>query len=307
MDTKLTWKPHIEEIRRNFMKTITAIGCLGNSTWCIGLDGTRLIYRGVAIPQMLYACSVWSNANIRGKGYTNKTLDMLQAMQARAARVISGAFTATSRLALNIETYLLPAKQQIWKHNAETIGRVLSSQYIPELEEYKSDTQGRQKYTSPIKRIYREMEKKERTDQPSSRNNTSISHTPWWTGLTTRVGEDAAQAEKEHEREFESGRNTIRIYTDGAASTATLVERLTARTATRTQKRKGDNLHRQPGGYQIGSQTTRETRSVPPQDNRTTYPGPPGGRPTRGNPMDPAHRGIPGNEEADQAANKMTG
>ncbi|KAI3322889.1 hypothetical protein HD806DRAFT_119821 [Xylariaceae sp. AK1471] len=103
-----------------------------------GSEGSHLVQVLVWLShtQMLYACSVWSNANIRGKGYTNKTLEMLQAMQARAARVISGAFKATSRPALDIETCLLPAKQQIWKHNAETIGRVLSSQYIPELEEY---------------------------------------------------------------------------------------------------------------------------------------------------------------------------
>ncbi|RYP40776.1 hypothetical protein DL767_001422 [Monosporascus sp. MG133] len=113
------------------------MSCLGNSAWGIGLDGMRKIYLGVAIPQMLYACSIWSNADIRGKDYTKKTLETLQTTQARAARTISGAFKETSRPALNVETYLLPVEQQIWKHNAEVIGRILSSQDIPELEEYK--------------------------------------------------------------------------------------------------------------------------------------------------------------------------
>jgi hypothetical protein len=33
---------------------------------------------------------------------------------------------------------------------------------------------------------------------------------------TTRIGEGAEQAESEHQRELESGENSIRIYTDGS-------------------------------------------------------------------------------------------
>lgn len=119
----------------------------------------RKIYRGVAVPQMLYACSVWSNADVRGKAYTKKTLEILQAIQARAARTITGAFKATSRPALNIETYLLPVERQIWKYNTETIGKALSSQDMPELERYKVNIQSKQKYTSPLQRISQEVQR----------------------------------------------------------------------------------------------------------------------------------------------------
>ncbi|KAJ3552812.1 hypothetical protein NPX13_g11028 [Xylaria arbuscula] len=216
MDTKLTWKPHIEGIRQKLMKTVTAMGCLGNSAWGVGLDGMRKIYRGVAVPQMLYACSVWSNADVRGKAYTKKTLEMLQTIQARAARTITGAFKATSRPALNIETYLLPVERQIWKHNTETIGRALSSQDVPELERYKVNTQGKQKYTSPLQRISQEVQ---RWREPTGLTQEIIPPyitPPWWKGPTTHVREDVEKAESDHQRELESGRNTLLIYTDGS-------------------------------------------------------------------------------------------
>jgi hypothetical protein len=38
------------------------------------------------------ACSIWYNASTRGKTYTQKTLEILQSIQARAARAICGAY-----------------------------------------------------------------------------------------------------------------------------------------------------------------------------------------------------------------------
>jgi hypothetical protein len=51
----------------------------------------------------------------------------LQNIQARAARTICGAFKATSKAALDVEAFLLPIEQQIWKHNADVVTRLLSS------------------------------------------------------------------------------------------------------------------------------------------------------------------------------------
>ncbi|KAH7115559.1 hypothetical protein EDB81DRAFT_611680, partial [Dactylonectria macrodidyma] len=110
MDSALQWKPHVDEIRRKATKTISALSSLGSSTWGFTLQDMRKIYRGVVVPQIIYACSAWSNSNWRTRNmpYTSKTLAQLQRLQARAARAISGAFKATSAPALDIETYLLP-------------------------------------------------------------------------------------------------------------------------------------------------------------------------------------------------------
>ncbi|KAI3534405.1 reverse transcriptase [Colletotrichum abscissum] len=62
MDSALKWKQHIDETERKVMNTITALSSLGSSTWGVMTREMRTIYRGVAIPQMMYACSLWSNS-----------------------------------------------------------------------------------------------------------------------------------------------------------------------------------------------------------------------------------------------------
>jgi hypothetical protein len=51
----------------------------------------------------------------------------LQSIQARAARTICGAFKATSKATLDVEVFLLPIEQQIWKRNADVVTRLLLS------------------------------------------------------------------------------------------------------------------------------------------------------------------------------------
>ncbi|OAL42738.1 hypothetical protein IQ07DRAFT_668832 [Pyrenochaeta sp. DS3sAY3a] len=80
-----------------------------------------------------HSCSIWSNASIKGRTYTKKTLSILQSIQARAARAICGAFKATSKVALDIEAYLVPIEQQIWGHNADVIIRLLSCKDIADI------------------------------------------------------------------------------------------------------------------------------------------------------------------------------
>lgn len=126
MDTKLRWKPHVEEMQRKVTKTVNALGVPGNSRWGVSMLDLRKIYQGTAVPQMMYGCSLWSNARDTGRAYTEQTLRTMRSMQARAARAMSGAFRATSIAALDVETYLLPIERQIERHNAETLVRVLA-------------------------------------------------------------------------------------------------------------------------------------------------------------------------------------
>jgi hypothetical protein len=74
MDQKLNWKSHIEEIRRKASKSVNALASLGSSTWGIRTLDMRRISRGVVVPQMMYACSIWSNSRGKGTPYTRKTL-----------------------------------------------------------------------------------------------------------------------------------------------------------------------------------------------------------------------------------------
>lgn len=133
MDKELNWKAHIQHIKTRASKSIGAPASLAGSTWCLSLKDMRKIYQAVVAPQMMYGCSAWSIARDTGAGYTRQTIDTLNSLQAKAGRIISGAFKATSGPALDIELYLLPMTQQLWKHNAESIGRLCSSHDIPAL------------------------------------------------------------------------------------------------------------------------------------------------------------------------------
>ncbi|KAJ3552838.1 hypothetical protein NPX13_g11022 [Xylaria arbuscula] len=221
MDTALRWKPHIEEVRRKAMKTVAALQTLGNSRWGIGLHGMRKIYRGVAIPQIMYAGSIWSNADSYRKAYTQKTLETLQRIQVTAARAISGAFRATSRPALDVETHLLPVEQQIWKHNAETMGRILATRDIPEIDKYRDQNAApssrKRTYTSPLKKIYQALQEERDEDLDKQETIPPYITPPWWKGPVIRIAKDTESAEREHQVDIESGENNLRIYTDGSS------------------------------------------------------------------------------------------
>ena len=69
MDHKLDWKPHVEKIREKVSKSVNALASLGSFTWGISMSDMRKIYNGVVVPQMMYACSVWSNSRSKGTPY----------------------------------------------------------------------------------------------------------------------------------------------------------------------------------------------------------------------------------------------
>jgi hypothetical protein len=53
MDTKLLWKPCINEIQRQVTSTIGALCSLGNLVWGARMLEMRKLNRGVAIPRMM--------------------------------------------------------------------------------------------------------------------------------------------------------------------------------------------------------------------------------------------------------------
>ena len=58
----------------------------------------------------MYGCSAWSVAHEHGEGYTKQTINSLKTLQAKAGRIIRGAYKATLGLALDVELHLLPVK-----------------------------------------------------------------------------------------------------------------------------------------------------------------------------------------------------
>ncbi|KDN61237.1 putative zinc knuckle [Colletotrichum sublineola] len=206
MDSSLKWKPHIDETERKVTNTITALSSPGSSTWGVKTREMRTIYKGVAIPQMMYTCSLWSNSGWGGNGYTKRTLHRVSRLQARAARAMSGAYRATSFPALDVEMHLMPVKQQIWKHNIDTISRIGTA---------KAHT-FRGKRTSPRQTISKRLLEDQDATSEEPEHIPPFVTPPWWKGPRVHIVEGAEQAEKEHQRCLEQNTNAIHIYTDGS-------------------------------------------------------------------------------------------
>jgi hypothetical protein len=195
MDHKLDWKSHIEKIRRKASKSLNALASLGSSTWGVRTTDMRTIYNGVVVPQMTYACSAWSNSRSNGTPYTPKTLDTLRSIQARGARAICGAFKATSRAALDIETLLLPVAQQIEEHNMHTLGRIMSCSMTSELDDICRNHCNRNTrktlYISPLRSIHRRSEGVQPAEDYPMEVIPPFVTPPWWLGPTIHIEEEA--------------------------------------------------------------------------------------------------------------------
>ena len=205
MDTMLRWKPHIDGIQRKATKTISALSSLGNSAWGLRLKDMRNIYRGVVVPQIMYGCSAWSNTNwaTRGASYTQATLAKMEGLQARAARVMSGAFRATSIPALDVENYLLPMEQQIWKHNLEALIRLGVGKPQPSAP---------RRRTSPRKAIEQTLLDKQGPSLEAQEKIPPYVTPPWWQSPNTHIEENADKAISRHCEK----RTLVNIYTDGS-------------------------------------------------------------------------------------------
>jgi ribonuclease HI len=220
MDTKLRWKEHLEAVRQKAMNTVNALGCLGGSTWGIGLLDLRKRYEGTALPQMMYASSIWYNANVRGGTYTQKTLDILRSIQARAARIICGAYRATSHAALDVEAYLLPIEQQIWRHNADLITRLLSSKAMTDMAAIQKGRMQPSRKTRPglvdsWQKIYNDMKNRRSQGFSEQEPIPPFMTAPWREGPATHIEANAENARSRHDVQNVSGRY-LSIYTDGS-------------------------------------------------------------------------------------------
>lgn len=224
MDARLNWRDHVEIIKQKVTRTVHTLSSLGNSTWGVRLQDMRKLYEAIAIPQMMYACSIWSNANLhdRTRKYTHKTIDALRSIQARAARSMSGAYKATSTAALNVEAFLLPVELQVWRHNADTITRLSSSREIAktagfELSEYGPVVakNNRRPRMSPWQRVCEELRSKQVRDLDKQEPIPPFITPPWRRGPQTYIDGDADRARDRHDRECATGKS-LSIYTDGS-------------------------------------------------------------------------------------------
>jgi len=221
LDTALNWKQHIRNLKIKTSKSIGALASLAGSTWGVRVAELRKIYQAVVIPQMMYGCSVWSVAHERGEGYTKQTIDSLKTLQAKAGRIIGGAYKATSCPALDVELHLLPIEQQIWKTSAETVSRILSSDRMPTLAGFQllRTTRSRwrkEPYLSPLEHTYRRLRQRRGASIEDQEIIPPFLVPPWWQGPIVRIASCAETARTQHKESLKHPSNSLFVYTDGS-------------------------------------------------------------------------------------------
>jgi hypothetical protein len=87
----------------------------------------RQIYNTIVAPQLLYGSSVWFAPTADRKKHMVTNVERLASIQYRAARIITGAFRATSKPALDIEAFLTPMRLRLEREAIYGYMRITSS------------------------------------------------------------------------------------------------------------------------------------------------------------------------------------
>ncbi len=105
LQLKLSWKDQISKIREKAVKRIEALLSIKRSAWGSNYLALRKIFKAVIIPQITYGASIWHTSTREKRNQKTLVLQLAQ-LQVLGARLITGAFKATSTQALNVEAYL---------------------------------------------------------------------------------------------------------------------------------------------------------------------------------------------------------
>jgi Reverse transcriptase (RNA-dependent DNA polymerase) len=109
VDSKLSWKPHIQNTATKATGQIAAMSRLLGSTWGATLKRSRLIYTAVIRPTITYGCNVWFAPNTPARTQPREsTIRPLVIAQNKALRKITGAYRATPIPVLEKEAGIEP-------------------------------------------------------------------------------------------------------------------------------------------------------------------------------------------------------
>lgn len=126
IDRRLQWNHHIKATRTKATTSIGGLTRIAGSTWGCNYTSMRQLYQAIVIPQLSYCCSAWYQPE-GSPGHCKAQISSLQTVQSRAARLITGAFKATSIAALDVEAHTLPIKHLLDKLSNEAVLRLASS------------------------------------------------------------------------------------------------------------------------------------------------------------------------------------
>ena len=100
-DKKLTFLPHLKDLKTRCMKALNAFKILCNPEW--GGDSTTLLnlYKSLILSKLDYACQIYGSAR-------PSYLKMLNPIQNQGLRLATGAYRTSPETSLHAETHILP-------------------------------------------------------------------------------------------------------------------------------------------------------------------------------------------------------
>jgi ribonuclease HI len=226
LDSKLSWDSHIECIEAKTTRSLGALGSLAGSTWGTSYKGLRQIYQATILPQITYAASIWYAPTSAGVQHRRRAIRKLEAVQRKAARIITGAYRTVSGPALDVEAYLLPLQLHLDKITAETYLRIRASPLHQTLQQIQ--TQGRWKgYQNDWKDLHNRWGPLERHKHrcetilgPEAIHSLEQKQpflTPtWWEAPNTWIEDTMERATNTHDQILERNDSLV-FYTDGSA------------------------------------------------------------------------------------------
>ena len=221
LDQKLSGKTHVQQLQARATTTLAALSSIAGSTWGVPTLGLRQIYRSIILPRILYCCSIWAIGSQRSRSIEARLADTVEAIQYRAARIIAGAFRATSKAALDIELFLLPAAQVVKKHMGETLLRMASTPLYRQLVQLTERTWDSRKRDCPNTRgpMFRIRKHwNERLDGLLTNVEQRLPHLfpPWQKPANVCIAKSRELAISQHDQ-TRKDTDTLAIYTDGSA------------------------------------------------------------------------------------------
>lgn len=212
MDTKLNWKAQINNNKTKALKSIGALTSLAGTTWGARLIRMRQMMHAVFIPQLTHGCSVWYTPHGEKKHLKGVT-DNLAKVQSRAERAITGAYRATSKVALNIETHSLPMHLRLDKLTSSAAVRLITSPVYEDIIGARSTRKTRS--ISPLEMLTTRLEKRTGVKAKEMEKITPFAAAPWWIPPNIRIMPNKKTAEQNHKEQLQKEKAHY-IYSDGS-------------------------------------------------------------------------------------------
>ena len=346
LDSKLSWKSHIEQIETKTTKSLGALSSLAGSTWGTSYKGLRRIYQGMILPQITYAASSWYAPVDQDGNYRDGAIRKLETIQRKAAKIITGAFKTVAGPALDIEAHLLPLKQHLDKVTAETYLRIRTTPLYRSLEQigengtwvgYQNDWNNLHSRWTPLERHRHRCEQALGRETVESLERRRPFLTPiWWEPPETCISGSVETAIAEHDQILSRSSGPV-FYTDGSAingkvgAVAIRYDTLTTRQAFLGRTPEANVFLAELQGIYMALEMTQPHfgQHVTIFSDSQSAINAIGGSHATGQQIlrgiidgyaklraqgarvaihwVPAHQGIPGNEQADKAAKEATG